>query len=289
MVIGINDILLFQDEMSDVVKERGVKRKMREEDEQKKEAETEEDEQKKEAETEEVEESILRQMRKLISEKFSRERTPLQELKIHQREVMKIMKKKHETDKDKVKCADKVECAALYKQYDDDLATLVRQYTRETKNRMSAVKFGDDLEKYTAHLEPALMAEVKHLQARQNRKLKTLRDQHKVKLEQIQQEHKKSLLKLLERKQSMKPSEIARRVKESFSQGERLKELSLPECPVCYNFMSPEVGIVTCVKGHLVCLTCTKDLTSLSCPTCRGKLAGRASDMEELLSLYKIQ
>ena len=50
---------------------------------------------------------------------------------------------------------------------------------------------------------------------------------------------------------------------------ESKKILSLLECPVCYDYITPPIK--QCIKGHLVCSSCYQKLTN--CPTCREELS----------------
>ena len=54
-----------------------------------------------------------------------------------------------------------------------------------------------------------------------------------------------------------------------------------PECPVCYEYLTPPLQIYSCENGHLVCQDCKPKLSK--CILCRGTLVGRATAMEQLL------
>jgi len=59
-----------------------------------------------------------------------------------------------------------------------------------------------------------------------------------------------------------------------------------PECPVCFSSLAGS-RIFQCAQGHSLCGDCNKNPQVKNCPTCRGKLVGRATNMEQLLdSIY---
>jgi len=59
-----------------------------------------------------------------------------------------------------------------------------------------------------------------------------------------------------------------------------------PECPVCLSSLKG-TRIYQCKQGHSLCHQCKNKPEVRSCPTCRGKLTGRATNMEHLLaSIY---
>ena len=62
------------------------------------------------------------------------------------------------------------------------------------------------------------------------------------------------------------------------------QESSAPECPVCYEPMSPPLHIYQCARGHLVCGTCRPQI--VECPTRCGKplLEDRAFGTEALIA-----
>ena len=64
-----------------------------------------------------------------------------------------------------------------------------------------------------------------------------------------------------------------------------------PECPVCYEYLTPPLQIYSCENGHLVCQECKPKISK--CILCRGTLVGRATAMEQLLvkldSVFKKQ
>jgi len=59
-----------------------------------------------------------------------------------------------------------------------------------------------------------------------------------------------------------------------------------PDCPVCMASLSSK-RIYQCANGHHVCQECKRNPQLKVCPTCRQKLVGRATNMEQFLaSLY---
>lgn len=59
-----------------------------------------------------------------------------------------------------------------------------------------------------------------------------------------------------------------------------------PECPVCLNSLKG-CRIYQCKQGHSLCHQCKTNPQVRCCPSCRGKLTGRATNMEHLLaSIY---
>jgi len=59
-----------------------------------------------------------------------------------------------------------------------------------------------------------------------------------------------------------------------------------PECPVCLSSLK-DTRIYQCKQGHSLCHQCKNNPQVRCCPTCRGKLTGRATNMEHLLaSIY---
>merc|ERR1712059_56053 len=60
-----------------------------------------------------------------------------------------------------------------------------------------------------------------------------------------------------------------------------------PECPVCCNKLA-KMKIYQCASGHSVCQACRNNPALKCCPTCRQKLVGRATNMEQFLAtIYK--
>ena len=66
------------------------------------------------------------------------------------------------------------------------------------------------------------------------------------------------------------------------------EELPCPECPVCFEKMMPPTRIMQCSNGHLICKECVSNANIIDCPTCRMKIVGRATAMEQhLASLFQ--
>ena len=64
--------------------------------------------------------------------------------------------------------------------------------------------------------------------------------------------------------------------------------LPCPECPVCFEKMMPPARIMQCSNGHLICKECVSKANIIDCPTCRMKIVGRATAMEQhLASLFQ--
>merc|ERR1712059_54202 len=63
------------------------------------------------------------------------------------------------------------------------------------------------------------------------------------------------------------------------------KQNRAPECPICFDLMSPPGKIFQCGSGHFVCESCEPRvrLSGNCCPTCRMGLTGRATGMEQFL------
>jgi len=60
-----------------------------------------------------------------------------------------------------------------------------------------------------------------------------------------------------------------------------------PECPVCCSKLVKK-KIYQCSNGHSVCQGCRNNPSLKCCPTCRQKLVGRATNMEQFLAtIYK--
>ena len=60
--------------------------------------------------------------------------------------------------------------------------------------------------------------------------------------------------------------------------------LPCPECPVCFEKMMPPARIMQCSNGHLICKECVSKANIIDCPTCRMKIVGRATAMEQYLA-----
>jgi len=56
-----------------------------------------------------------------------------------------------------------------------------------------------------------------------------------------------------------------------------------PECPVCFSSLASK-RIFQCASGHHVCQDCKANPQLKVCPTCRQKLVGRATNMEQFLA-----
>jgi len=64
--------------------------------------------------------------------------------------------------------------------------------------------------------------------------------------------------------------------------------LPCPECPVCIEKLMPPTRILQCSNGHLICEDCVSKANIIDCPTCRMKIVGRATAMEQhLASLFQ--
>ena len=65
------------------------------------------------------------------------------------------------------------------------------------------------------------------------------------------------------------------------------KRIPLPECPVCFNEMGPDVRIGQCPSGHLLCWTCKERMSSPQqtaiCPSCKAPVTHRAYGMENYI------
>ena len=55
-----------------------------------------------------------------------------------------------------------------------------------------------------------------------------------------------------------------------------------PDCPVCLTPLTSK-KIYQCANGHHVCQDCKRNPQLKVCPTCRQKLVGRATNMEQFL------
>jgi len=65
------------------------------------------------------------------------------------------------------------------------------------------------------------------------------------------------------------------------------KKIPLPECPVCFNEMGPDVRIGQCPSGHLLCWTCKERMSgpqqTAICPSCKAPVTHRAHGMENYI------
>jgi len=69
----------------------------------------------------------------------------------------------------------------------------------------------------------------------------------------------------------------------------RHKKVNLPQCPDCPVCLTALVNkrIYQCVNGHHICQQCKQNPSLKACPTCRQKIVGRATNMEQfLVSIY---
>ena len=58
----------------------------------------------------------------------------------------------------------------------------------------------------------------------------------------------------------------------------------IPECPCCYEEMSPPKQILTCGNGHLICSDCQPEITGNRCISrCGSRYGGRATAMEQMV------
>jgi len=78
-------------------------------------------------------------------------------------------------------------------------------------------------------------------------------------------------------------SEDEARRQKNFIKSER-EGLPCPECPVCFEKMMPPTRIMQCSNGHLICKECVSKANIIDCPTCRMKIVGRATAMEQYLA-----
>eukprot|EP00092_Neocalanus_flemingeri_P036242 GFUD01039459.1.p1 GENE.GFUD01039459.1~~GFUD01039459.1.p1 ORF type:complete len:294 (-),score=69.85 GFUD01039459.1:36-917(-) len=77
------------------------------------------------------------------------------------------------------------------------------------------------------------------------------------------------------------PSSSTALVHPSFSSSSPLPPC--PECPVCFSSLAGK-RIFQCASGHHVCKECKDNPQLKVCPTCRQKLIGRATNMEQFLA-----
>jgi len=57
----------------------------------------------------------------------------------------------------------------------------------------------------------------------------------------------------------------------------------IPECPVCFDKLSPPKKIVQCLEGHKICEPCSQEEAVSSCPTCEAAFMGRDYGMEAFI------
>ena len=89
-------------------------------------------------------------------------------------------------------------------------------------------------------------------------------------------EKKKEEIKSLKRRRGVDPSPQT-----------RLHPVQVPECPVCYEKMTPPKQIFTCGNGHVICSVCktrvneTRNNTCVS--QCGSRYTGRATTVEQIV------
>ena len=64
---------------------------------------------------------------------------------------------------------------------------------------------------------------------------------------------------------------------------EKGRKMKKPNCPVCYEEMSPNAKIAQCISGHLICWSCNEKMVKIDCPSCGQPVNGRAFGMESYL------
>ena len=57
------------------------------------------------------------------------------------------------------------------------------------------------------------------------------------------------------------------------------------ECPSCMEILRPPMRLMQCGQGHIVCEDCYTRLEEMECPTCRGDITGRPTELERVLGL----
>jgi len=57
------------------------------------------------------------------------------------------------------------------------------------------------------------------------------------------------------------------------------------ECPVCLDRVEPPMRLLQCDQGHVVCTLCFTQMVQKNCPTCRGKITGKPTVLENILGL----
>ena len=62
---------------------------------------------------------------------------------------------------------------------------------------------------------------------------------------------------------------------EEFERNNNRGKLRKPECPICFEEMSPDTKIAQCINGHLLCWSCKEKMNNNNCPSCRLPLDGR--------------
>ena len=64
---------------------------------------------------------------------------------------------------------------------------------------------------------------------------------------------------------------------------ERNSMIPKPECPVCFEAMTPSTKIAQCITGHIVCWSCKARIEV--CPSCKLSICGRAFGMENYIKI----
>jgi len=57
------------------------------------------------------------------------------------------------------------------------------------------------------------------------------------------------------------------------------------ECPVCLDRVRPPMRLLQCDQGHVVCTLCYAQMVQKNCPTCRGRIIGKPTVLENILGL----
>jgi len=57
------------------------------------------------------------------------------------------------------------------------------------------------------------------------------------------------------------------------------------ECPVCLDRVKPPMRLLQCDQGHVVCTLCYTQMVQKNCPTCRGRITGKPTVLENILGL----
>jgi len=57
------------------------------------------------------------------------------------------------------------------------------------------------------------------------------------------------------------------------------------ECPVCLDRVRPPMRLLQCDQGHVVCTLCYTQMVQKNCPTCRGRITGKPTVLENILGL----
>ena len=60
-------------------------------------------------------------------------------------------------------------------------------------------------------------------------------------------------------------------------------KLRKPQCPICFEEMSPNTKIAQCINGHLLCWSCKEKMEKKKCPSCGLPVNGRAFGLENYL------